>query len=180
MTFNSIHIPGHLYFVTATTCGWKKIFARPAYAKIVLDSLAWLRLEQRLLLYAYVLMPSHLHAVLKPVDRTIPELINNLASFTAHRILDRLRVDHENELLAFFHAQRRDKRHEHSIWQDVQAKNVFSRDFLIQKVEYIHQNPIDKEWKLVEDRADYAYSSACFYDRGVTPIIEVDDVRDIM
>jgi hypothetical protein len=76
--------------------------------------------------------------------------------------------------------QRRDKRHKHSIWQDIQAKNVFSIKFLNQKMEYIHNNPVDKDWKLVDDRADYRYSSACFYDRNITPIIEIDDVRDYL
>ena len=180
MTFDSIHIPDHLYFVTATICGWKKLFLNQIYAQIVLDSLVWLRQEKRMFLFAFVLMPSHLHMVLKPEDRKIDEVINNFASFTAHAILAQLRRNDERELLNFFHEVRRDKRHEHSIWQDVQAKNIFSSRFLIQKIEYIHQNPIDKGWKLVEDRADYKYSSACFYDRGATPIIEVDDVRDYL
>jgi hypothetical protein len=37
---------------------------------------------------------------------------------------------------------------------------------------------VTKRWRLVEDRADYAYSSACFYDKGIMPIVEVDDVRE--
>jgi hypothetical protein len=44
-------------------------------------------------------------------------------------------------------------------------------------VEYTHNNPIHRSWNLVADRADYRYSSACFYDRGQEPIIPVDDVR---
>jgi hypothetical protein len=47
-------------------------------------------------------------------------------------------------------------------------------------MEYIHNNPVDKDWKLVDDRANYRYSSACFYDRNITPIIEVDDIRDFL
>lgn len=131
-------------------------------------------------LFAFVLMPSHLHAVAKPRGRPIGKLLDEFGSFTAHAVLHHLRKDNEKELLNFFATERRDKRHNHSIWQDIQAKNIFSIKFLNQKMEYIHNNPVDKDWKLVDDRADYRYSSACFYDRKCKPIIEVDDVREYL
>jgi putative transposase len=180
MTFDSWHVPAHIYFVTASICGWKQLFVESAYAEIILNSLAWLRKEKRMTLYAFVLMPSHLHAVVMPVDRSIGDLLQEFASFTAHAILHQLRSDNRQELLKFFHEQRRDKRHEHGIWQDIQAKNIFSGKFLAQKMEYIHQNPVAKEWKFVQDRADYKYSSACFYDDDRKPIIEIDDVRELL
>ena len=133
-----------------------------------------------MLLFAFVLMPSHLHSIIKPRERSIGKLLDEFGSFTAHAILHKLRQENERELLEFFSSQRRDKRHKHSIWQDIQAKNVFSIKFLNQKIEYIHNNPVDKDWKLVEDRAAYRYSSACFYDRNITPIIEVDDIRNYL
>jgi hypothetical protein len=43
MTFKPHHDPAHLYFITATVLGWKKLFNEPAYARIALDSLAWHR-----------------------------------------------------------------------------------------------------------------------------------------
>ena len=39
MTFDSRHIPEHLYFVTARTVGWKPLFSETEYAEIVLNSL---------------------------------------------------------------------------------------------------------------------------------------------
>ena len=83
------------------------------------------------------------------------------------------------DLLEYFHKHRRDERHEHSIWQDIQEKNIFSNKFLKQKMEYIHQNPVAKEWSLVKDRADYNYSSACYYDNDRLPLIEIDDIREL-
>jgi hypothetical protein len=50
--------------------------------------------------------------------------------------------------------------------------------FLQQKLEYTHQNPISKGWMLVEDRADYPYSSAGYYDYGRKPIVEVTDINE--
>ena len=178
MTFNSQYDPAHLYFVTATICGWKHLFIQTFYADIVLGSLNWLRQQGRMNLFAFVLMPSHLHILIKPIGRAIGNLIQDFGSFTAHEVLRQLKVDRQIALLQFFHEQRRDKRHQHSIWQDIQAKNIYSVDFLREKLEYIHNNPLNKEWRLALTRADYKYSSACFYDRSEIPIIPVDDVRE--
>jgi REP element-mobilizing transposase RayT len=178
MTFPSFHDPSHLYFITASVIDWKHLFITPEYANIPLNSLAWLQQQKRILLFAFVIMPSHLHAVVKPEEATIAETLQQFGSFTAHEILKKLRTSNQLALLNVFHQNRRDQRHEHSIWQDIQAKNIYSIDFLQQKLEYIHQNPIAKEWKLVNDRADYPYSSAGYYDYGRKPIIEITDINE--
>ena len=85
-------------------------------------------------LFAFALMPSHLHAIIRPQERSIGKLLDEFGSYTAHAILHQLQNDEEKELLAFFSTQRRDRRHHHSLWQDIQAKNIFSTKFLLQKV----------------------------------------------
>jgi len=176
--FPSYHDPTHLYFITASIIEWKPLFITPEYATIPLNSLAWLQQQKRILLFAFVIMPTHLHTILKPESDTIGEVVQQFGSFTAHEILKKLRKDNQEDLLDSFQKKKRDQRHEHSIWQDIQAKNIYSMDFLQQKMEYIHQNPIAKEWKLVEDRADYLYSSAGYYDYGRKPIIEITDIHE--
>ena len=145
--------------------------------QIVLDSLVWLQNKKRMLLFAFVIMPSHLHLILKPEGKTIGEVVQDFGSYTAHIILHELRKDERDDLLKFFHEQRRDARHGYSIWQDIQAKNIYSSEFLFQKMEYIHSNPVSKAWKLVDNRAEYKYTSACFYDKGIAPIIPITDIN---
>lgn len=178
MTFPSFHNPGHLYFVTASIGGWKHLFVDHKYAQIILDSLLWLQNEKRILLFAFVIMPSHVHLILKPENREIATILQDFGSFMAHIILRQLRRDKKYDLLEFFHQQRRDARHQHSIWQDIQAKNAYYHEFLFEKLDYIHGNPRAKNWNFVKDRADYKYSSACFYDNGDTPIIPITDVNE--
>jgi REP element-mobilizing transposase RayT len=148
------------------------------YAKTVLNSLAWMQQQERILLFAFVIMPSHLHAIIKPVSDSIGVIVQQFGSFTAHEMLKRLREDNQKDLLDLFQQKKRDSRHKHSIWQDIQAKNIYSMDFLQEKMEYIHQNPVAKDWKLVEDRADYLYSSAGYYDYRRKTIIEVTDINE--
>jgi len=177
MTFPSFHDPTHLYFITASIIDWRHLFITPEFINIPLNSLAWMQQQKQILLFAFVIMPSHLHAILKPESDSIGEIVQQFGSFTAHEILKKLSQQNQKDLLASFQQKKRDKRHEHSIWQDIQAKNIFSMDFLQQKIEYIHQNPIAKDWKLAVDRADYRYSSAGYYDYGRKPMIEITDLN---
>ena len=178
MTFHSIHDPTHLYFVTASVVEWIPLFKYPKYTEIILNSLSWMQKEKRLLLFAFVIMPTHAHVIIKPEKETIGEVVQQFGSFTAHEILKKAREDGKTDWLKTFEQEKRDPRHKHSIWQDIQAKNIFSMEVLEQKLEYIHQNPIAKDWKLAADREDYAYSSAGYYDYGRKPIIEITDINE--
>ncbi|MBK6645813.1 MAG: transposase [Anaerolineales bacterium] len=129
--------------------------------------------EKRLLLFAFVIMPTHAHILIKPENQTIGQVTQQFGSFTAHEILKKVQEDGKTDWLKIFEKEKRDPRHKHSIWQDIQAKNIFSMKVLEQKLDYIHQNPIAKNWNLVNDRADYVYSSAGYYDYGRKPIIEI-------
>ena len=180
MTFKPYHDPASLYFITATVLGWKQLFVRSVYAQFVLDALAWHRAQGRWALYAWVLMPNHLHAIIKPVgDQTISSVLQSFGSFTAHAILKHLKQERQADLLAFF-AERQDKDagKVHQIWQPIQAKNVNSIDFLREKLDYIHNNPVAKKWNLAVERAAYVYSSACYYDHDLEPLVAVDDIRE--
>ena len=178
MTFKPHHDPTHLYFVTATLTKWQPLFTQPTYADIILNSLDWHRRNRRWLLFAYVVMPTHLHILIKPLAAyTISNVLESFGSFTAHAILRQLQAEHRDDLLqTFSQRQDGDRGKAHQVWQPLQAKNVFSEPFLREKLEYIHNNPVAKQWALAETRADYRYSSACFYDCGIMPGIEVDNV----
>jgi len=182
MTFKPPHDPTHLYFVTATIMGWKRLFTNPIYAEIVLQSLDWHRSHERWSLFVFVIMPTHIHFVIQPLgEQTISTVLQSFGSYTAHAILNQLQRDGRIGLLAFFtQRQDRDAGKQHQIWLPIEAKNIYSVEFLRQKVEYTHNNPVAKHWHLVDDRADYVYSSACFYDRDKPPVIAIDDVREWM
>ena len=179
MTFKPIHDPSHLYFVTATVLGWKKLFVEDKFADVVLNSLDWHRLQNRWRLYAYVIMPNHLHAIIKPLGEfTISSLLQSFGSYTAHEILRILKQTRREDLLAFFSDREQvDSTKLYQIWKPIQAKNIYSKEFLCEKLDYIHNNPVAKGWNLVGDRSEYQYSSACFYNQDEAPIIEVDDIR---
>ena len=56
----------YAYFVTCTIVDWLPVFTAEPYCQIILDSLAFIREHKATQLNAYVLMPTHLHAILWP------------------------------------------------------------------------------------------------------------------
>jgi REP element-mobilizing transposase RayT len=113
--------------------------------------------------------------------QTISGILQSFGSYTAHRILNELRNQNRLDLVRYFHGQalRANSGEEHRIWQKIQAKNIYSAAFLRQKLEYLHNNPVAKGWKLAEERWQYRYSSACYYDRGMPPLIPIDDAGEL-
>lgn len=182
MTFKPWPEESHLYFITGSLLGWRPLFSRPEFAWIILNSLDWHRQHNRFLLHAFVVMPTHFHTIVKPsAGLTISDNLQSLGSFTAHTILKQLRADSLLAELRYFADHRQpDRTEKHQIWQPMQAKNIFTPDFLREKLEYIHNNPVAKKWQLAPERAAYEFSSSCFYDLGQQPIIPVDDVRELL
>jgi hypothetical protein len=46
-------------------------------------------------------------------------------------------------------------------------KNVIQKTLFFQKPDYIHHNPVSKNWQLIKDFTEYEYSSASFYEKGI-------------
>ena len=46
------------------------------------------------------------------------------------------------------------------------AKEIYSIKVARQKLEYIHNNPVNGKWQLAKDYFSYHYSSARFYETG--------------
>ncbi len=117
MTFKPQHFPEHLHFITGSLLRWRSLFVQRAYAVLILNSLDWHRKQGRFQLYSFVIMPTHFHAIIKPVgSQTIITNLQSLGSFTAHAILQQLRADDRMVELNFFAENREpDRTEQHQI-----------------------------------------------------------------
>ena len=53
---------------------------------------------------------------------------------------------------------------EYQVWErNSLSMDVYTEEFFIQKLNCIHNNPIQNKWKLAAIPEEYAYSSALFY-----------------
>src|ERR1044071_8704394 len=75
------------YFVTWTLVEWLPLFKQTAYCEIVLDSLNYLRTNKQTQLNAFVVMSTHLHAVLWPNDGiNLSDVTRDFKRFTSKEI----------------------------------------------------------------------------------------------
>lgn len=71
-----------------------------------------------------------------------------------------------------YYATRHSRNEHYQLWdQDNHYIELSSPEFMQQKIDYIHQNPVKAGW--VYRSEDYVYSSAANY-AGIDQIIEVD------
>lgn len=68
-----------------------------------------------------------------------------------------------------------------AVWEaDYQAKNVYSPAFLLEKLEYIHNNPLQPQWLLADVAERYPWSSARFYLTEGKALIPLSDARELL
>ncbi|MBN1440994.1 MAG: hypothetical protein JW929_16435 [Anaerolineales bacterium] len=174
-TENTLSTP--VFYVRAAVGGWKHLFANEACARIVFDSLAHLGRTRKLLLYAFVLLPSHLNLLCRPQSGDLRRVLEGFADFTAARMVSALRRRGRHPLMHYLHARSENVKHGAPIWGDLRVEEISSRNRLASVLDFLHDKPLSAEWRLAAKRSEYVYSSACFYDLGREPIVPVADAR---
>jgi putative transposase len=84
--------------------------------------------------------------------------------YTSHLIQKNLRKNFPNDLKSFaVNSYNRD----FQFWQrNSLATEVYTPSVVIQKLNYIHNNPCNGKWMLAASPINYKFSSACFYETG--------------
>jgi REP element-mobilizing transposase RayT len=172
------------YFVTLTTVGWVDIFTRPNHKLLIINSLKYCIENKGLIIFAYCLMPSHLHMICRADGNlTLSDILRDFKTFTSKNLINQITEEPESRrdwMLSYFkNAGESLKRiKNYKFWQDGnQAKIIFSKEFFYEKLEYlpvrqagIHNNPVEE--MIVEHPEDYLFSSARNY-AGLDSLIEV-------
>ena len=168
-----------LYFWTATINGWEHLLKDDKIKMEIIASLQWLKQQNLVALYAYVIMPNHLHFVWSVLGKNGKESPQgSFLKFTAHRFRQIL-LQTEPHLLNQFKVDAANKVHE--FWQrDSLAFQLYSREVTWQKIEYTHNNPVAKNWQLAETREAYRFSSADFYYTGKDEFGILTHIGEIM
>ncbi len=178
MGFKNRIYEGYLYYFTLTVVDWVDVFTRPAYRHIIIDALKHCQQHKGLELYAWCLMSNHLHLIAAAKENHhLSNILRDFKKHTSRTIVEAI-LNHENEsrrqwmLHRFAFAGAVDpKVTNFKFWQDGnEAKEITSNNFLQQKLDYIHQNPVRAE--IVAEPEHYLYSSASNY-AGEKGLLEV-------
>jgi len=155
MPKNRVHLDAnhHAYFITPTIWNWYYIFDRHNRWQIIADSIKYCQENKGLEVYAYVFMLNHLHLIIRSPD--VSGFLRDFKKFTSKKLIENI-GESEPEVLQLFRNEKG-----YRFWkEDNQPKIIESEGFALQKMRYIHNNPVVKGYV---DRAEYwKWSSANF------------------
>jgi putative transposase len=168
---------GELFFWTATINNWQNLLLNDSYKQIIINSLTYLSAKQKLDVFAFVIMPNHIHLIWRINEMNGKETTQgSFLKYTAHEF-KKLLLSNNDAALNDFAVKAANKKYE--FWQrDSLAIHLYSKQVAFQKLDYIHANPLSGKWQLVTDMCDYKYSSAKFYEEGIKEFEFLKDLRE--
>lgn len=161
-------IPDKAYFITITCANWIDLFTRLNHRYTIINSLKYCQKNKGLEIFAYCIMPSHIHLICSAADgKKLSDIIRDFKTFTSKQLLENVINEPESRrewLLELFKKAcshlKRDQ--EYKVWQDgYHAEIIETPGFMYQKLNYIHNNPVVD--KIVEKPEHYIFSSARNY-----------------
>jgi hypothetical protein len=118
-------------------------------------------------------MPNHFHALIAfcGVSTNINRLVGNGKRFMAYDIIEKLKKKNAGKILnqlsqaATVFDKKRGKLHE-VFEPSFDIKECLTNKFLLQKIDYIHNNACTGKWQLAPSPALYVHSSGGYYEDG--------------
>ena len=166
------------YFITFATVYWIDLFTRSTYCDVVIDSIKYCQISKGLIVYAWVIMPSHLHMIIGTKEKDMQNILRDLKSFTSRKIKEEIKSHPEESrkewLIKMFEKAGRANGNNND-WQLWQQNNhpieLWDNYMIDQKLHYLHENPVKSNF--VRRAEDYFYSSAIDY-TGEKGLIDVE------
>jgi putative transposase len=147
-------------FFTVTCLQSKAILEEDKFKDIIIDSLRFLTRNNRVTVYAFVIMHNHLHMIWQRLgDHNKRDVQRDFLKFTGQQILKQLR-NQKSPCLNELYVGAKDRKYQ--VWErNAFSMPIYTDKFLYQKLEYIHYNPVQAG--LCRYPEEYKYSSAGFY-----------------
>jgi REP element-mobilizing transposase RayT len=154
MPINRVHKLNnqYQYFITPTIKNWYYLFDRHNRWQIIAESIIYCQKHKNLKVYAYVFMLNHLHMIVQS-----PDMIGFVRDFKRHTSKELIKniKEFEPNVLRLF----KNEDGGFSIWKEDNAPKILeSEKFSLQKLNYIHNNPVMKGY--VQKPEYWSWSSA--------------------
>ena len=162
-----------VFFITFTCNNWLNLFSITDSYDLVykwFDSL----ISKKHQIAGYVIMPNHLHAIiaLNNSIQSLNTIISNGKRFMAYDIVARLKKQNNvmmlSELSKGITIPEKRKGQLHKVFKSsFDVKICETYEFICQKLTYMHNNPCNKKWMLVDEPINYKHSSMRFYTEDI-------------
>jgi putative transposase len=170
--------PGHAHFLTYSCYQNLPLLSSERTCRWVIDALQRTRERLNVALFAYVIMPEHVHVALLPLgaDHRIERMFASLKRSVAQRAKQHL-LDTGNTAWLARLTVRHGAREVFRFWQAGGGydRNVWHEGSLYEMMEYIHANPVRRA--LVNCPTDWYWSSARFWEGDRSGPLEMDPIE---
>ncbi len=140
MNNTRLNLSGYPSFITTKTLNNHPFFSDSTNAEYLVSSILFGCKNNWFDLIAFVIMPDHLHLISIAKGKNISQIMHSIKSYSSKEIN---KANLRNG----------------SVWQSsFRDLTLWSEELVIEKMNYIHNNPMRKG--LVSDPKDYNYSSA--------------------
>ena len=167
------------YFVSFATVNWIDVFTRDAYFWNIIESLDFCRKNKAMEIYGYCIMPSHVHLIFRSGNGDPSGLMRDFKGFTSKKMLQTIEENPQESrrewmLWMMERAGKKNSNVKHRQFgqQDNHPIEIWSLKVFEQKLNYIHQNPVESA--IVTDPIDWKYSSARNYGNNDQTVLEMD------
>jgi REP-associated tyrosine transposase len=171
------------YFLTFNVVDRVDVFIRPAYKQVVVDALNHFVDTQGLMVYAWCLMTSHVHLLIKTREGNGPAYFErDFKKFTTPEILKAIEMEKDPRrewMIQQFEnfGKSLKKIEKFHLWQNCSSPlhiDCGQPQLLLDRIGHIHENPIRE--RIVELPENYLFSSARDY-AGMKGLVKVKPVQ---
>jgi putative transposase len=158
------------YFVTFTVIKWIDVFTRAQYRNIFVDSLNYCITRKGLRVHAWVLMSNHAHLLIDSENTPLEHIVRDFKRYTSKAITKAINenIQESREWMMYFFrkaGENNSMNKDVQFWQNgYHPIHCWKQELIVQKINYIHQNPVRAE--LVHQAYEWKYSSASDYVLG--------------
>ena len=174
--------PEGIYFVSFAVVGWVDVFTRTKYKEIFLQSMKYCQQHKGLVIHAWCLMTNHVHLIFSGGEPGKPSgILRDLKKYTAIELLKAIASNpkesrKEWRMKIFTQSGKKNSNNsKYQLWQqDNHPVEIYSPKVVSQKLEYVHNNPVNSG--IVQKAEHYLYSSARNYSnqKGVIDVEILD------
>ncbi|MEJ7736630.1 MAG: transposase [Chitinophagaceae bacterium] len=173
-----------LYFVSYAVVYWIDLFTRNEYKDILLKSWRYCMDTKGMELYGWCIMTSHVHMIIGTHGEPLENIMRDMKRHTSEQLKIAIKnntIESRKEWLLWMmeKAGRKNSNNiEFQLWQQDNHPIILnSATITHQKLDYIHNNPVDAGF--VEKPEDWLYSSARDY-YGLKGLIKISLIDPIL
>jgi len=160
----SYDIPGHAHFLTYSCHQRLPLLTKDRTRQWVVDELEAARRHHDFCLWAYVVMPEHVHILIRPrtPEYRMADILASLKRNVSKLAKEHLQATKQTVWLKKLEV-RRGSRNVFRFWQAGGGydENIWSDRTLLDVIEYVHANPVRRG--LVAQPLEWRWSSAAFW-----------------